>query len=366
MIASCAICYAQTAGSFVRTGDMTSVRAEHSATLLNDGRVLIAGGVVSTINVTSSAELYDPSTGSFAPTGAMTATRWGHTATLLRDGRVLIAGGSDSPSAELYDPATGTFTATGALIENRVWHAAVLLSNGKVLIAGGERARTFDPADAELYDPETGVFSLTGDYAETLRFLGFTNTANSLPDGRVLIVGENPPQVYDPSSGTFSTTGKMIEGAYQAGVEWHTSTSMRDGTVLITGGNDDETCGGFATAEIYDPASGTFSVTGKMTTPRDIHRASLLHDGTVLLAGGGEGWCGHPTLQSAEVYDPASRSFIAVGNMTRSRSGHTVTVLNDGTVLIAGGFSYWPYEVTRSAEIYRPIRQDIGRRTGRR
>jgi len=103
-----------------------------------------------------------------------------------------------------------------------------------------------------------------------------------------------------------------------------------------------------------------------MTTPRDIHRATLLHDGTVLLTGGGEGLCFHPTLQSAEVYDPASRSFIAVGKMTRSRSGRTVTVLNDGTVLIAGGFSYWPFDIARSAELYRPATERSGRRSGRR
>lgn len=151
----------------------------------------------------------------------------------------------------------------------------------------------------------------------------------------MLIAGENPPEVYDPAGGTFSTTGKMIENVYSYGVEWHTSTSLTNGTVLITGGNNDETPGGFSNAEIYDPASRTFSIAGTMTTPRDIHTATLLQDGTVLLAGGGEGWSSYPALDSAEVYDPARRSFVAVGAMTLSRSAHTATLLNDGTVLIA-------------------------------
>ena len=366
----CAMAAAQIGGSFVRTGDMTTARSGHTATLLADGTVLITGGKVLPADQSlTSAELYDPSTGSFAPAGNMTAARRGHTATLLPDGNVLIAGGLDfgPPSAELYDPATRTFTAIGAMIQNRIFHAAALLPNGKVLIAGGSVS-----LNAELYDPETGTFSLTGEYVERLKFSGFTNTATSLPDGKVLIAGENPPMIYDPTSRTFSATGTMAENVYHYGVEWHASTSLSDGTVLITGGNDDGTCGGFANAEIYDPASGTFSVTGKMTTSRDIHTATLLRDGTVLLAGGGEGWCGHPTLDSAEVYDPASRSFVAVGKMTQSRSGHTATLLNDGTVLITGGFSYGGFSygsagTARSAELYRPAPGEAsGRKPGRR
>src|SRR6202140_4950839 len=104
IIACCGNAGAQTAGSFVRTGDMTTPRYNHTATLLIDGRVLITGGTGG--QGISSAELYDPSTRSFVPTGSMTVGRWGHTATLLRDGKVLIAGGSGSPSAELYDPET--------------------------------------------------------------------------------------------------------------------------------------------------------------------------------------------------------------------------------------------------------------------
>src|SRR5207253_11015520 len=122
------------------------------------------------------------------------------------------------------------FTPTGAMIQNRIFHASTLLPNGRVLIVGGPVSLS-----AEMYDPETGTFSLTGEYVGRLNFSGFTNTANSLPDGKVLIAGENPPVIYDPITGTFSMTGRMAENEYHFGVEWHASTSLRDGTVLITG-----------------------------------------------------------------------------------------------------------------------------------
>lgn len=355
---------AQLRGTFVPTGDMTTARSGHTATLLANGTVLIVGGARE-----ATAELYDPSTATFAPTGGMTVARVGHTATLLSDGKVLIAGGWCLSSAELYDPATGTFAATGSMIEDQAGHAATLLPNGKVLIVGGERAAPPWPTAArpELYDPVSGTFSLAGAYAGTGSLYSSAGgpiwpTANALPDGRVLIAGENPPEIYDPTTGMFSVTSRMIAPVYQYGIDWHTGTSLNAGTVLITGGNDDMSCGGFANAEIYDPISGTFSLVGPMTTSRDIHTATLLREGTVLLTGGGEGWCFRPTLDSAELYDPETRSFVAVGRMTRSRTAHTATLLNDDTVLIAGGTSFWPASTTSSAELYRPTTAPSRRR----
>ena len=192
-----------------------------------------------------------------------------HTATLLSDGRVLVAGGRnldggrdwvDLDSAEVYDPATGTFSPTGSLPTPLTGHTATLLSDGRVLITGGD-ARGTTVASAELYDPKTGTFSPTGSMATARQLL----TATPLPDGRVLIAGGNagnliaPAELYDPKTGTFSPTGSMATAR-----EYHTATLLPNGRVLIAGGSDGTV--DLASAELYDPATGTFSPTGPLAS----------------------------------------------------------------------------------------------------
>ncbi|MGP0063424.1 MAG: Kelch repeat-containing protein, partial [Isosphaeraceae bacterium] len=129
-------------GIFAPTGNLAIARQNHTATLLNNGMVLIAGGTNNSASALASAELYDPATGTFSVTGSMAAPRAYHSATLLNNGMVLVAGGLNADtdlalaSAELYDPSTGTFTATGSMTIARSYQTATLLNNGMVLVAG--------------------------------------------------------------------------------------------------------------------------------------------------------------------------------------------------------------------------------------
>src|SRR5260370_7204924 len=215
----------------------------------------------------------------------------GHTATLLADGRVLIAGGglpsSDllaSPdilmaSAELYDPATGTFTATGDMVDRQFWHTATLLTNGKVLIARGlSYVPAFIAVRAELYDPLTGGFDTTGAYAGSGTACDFCTTeAPLLPDGKVFIQGEWEAQLYEPVMGTFGSEGRALLPGHM------TATLLTNGKVLLAGGESD--FGRASGAEIYDPAERLFTFTGNMACGRGWHTSTLLPDGIPLVAG---------------------------------------------------------------------------------
>jgi len=353
------IAMGQATGTFTPTGSLTGDRWHHTATLLTNGKVLIAGGqgFRFSLDPLDTAEIYDPSTGTFAATGSMVTARADHTATLLPDGRVLIAGGWKPggivlASAEIYDPSTGSFASTGNMSTS--YYRATLLSNGKVLM--GPPATD---GSAELYDPSTGTFTTTGGYAHigTGSVFGsdglFGSTATLLPDGRVLITSEPTAELYVPGTGTFSLTGPMsLVGAMGERVPYivgRTATLLTNGKVLVAGGDiafDGNTDTVFASAELYDPSSGTFTATGNMTNSREGHTATLLPDGNVLIAGGGND-------PAAELYDPASGTFSRTGPMSASRFGNTATLLTDGTVLVAGGQRYPVFEAN-AAEIYHP------------
>jgi Galactose oxidase, central domain len=360
VLSFCNVALAQPTGTFTPTGNMLWSRVGHTATLLPDGKVLIAGGQppICHCQIFSSAELYDPSTGSFTWTGDMTTARTGHTATLLPDGKVLIAGGRsmvNTPqglrqislaSAELYDPTTGTFATTG----NMAWGAdsapsAILLNDGKVLIAHAG----LQPATAELYDPVTGTFSSTGNQVSKLSGI---QTVNLLPDGRVLLViCCMADQLYDPASGTFSLTDRTKRINYDG----FGAAALTDGTVLFTGGYSDTGPRDMSGAELYDPSSGSFRPTGNMTSRRYYHTATPLPDGTVLIAGGDGIDFSTTSYTSAEIYDPATGAFSRTGDMNYAHTGHTATLLLDGSVLVTGGSTGYPlYMNTTSAEVYIP------------
>jgi WD40 repeat protein len=242
-------------GKFTTTGSMYSPRENCSATLLSDGKVLIAGGTSyynGQYTVEKSAQIYDPSTGQFGnvPGGNMGTARDSHTATLLPDGKVLLAGGltpyppypdvlQSTDSAELYDPATGKFSPTASLQGGRAHHTATLLTNGKVLIAGGYWGIPFYVYnEAEIYDPTTGVFAKTG----SMGSVRWSHAATLLPTGKVLVAGGfgydeaddfNSAELYDPSTGKFAATGPMNS---KRGC--HTATVLPDGKVLAAGGRN--------------------------------------------------------------------------------------------------------------------------------
>jgi hypothetical protein len=240
---------------------MITARSGHTATLLLNGKVLIAGA-----DQAGSAELYDPATGTFTPTGNMTMARTNHRAILLADGKVLIAGSESAElvsSAELYDPSTGTFTATGNMTTHRTFFSVTLLPDGRVFIAEVGSTGT---QGAELYDPSIGTFTSIGALPEEF---GDDITTTLLADGRVLLTGPHA-ELYDPGTGRFSTIlspGFPFRGIGQQ------ATLLMNGKVLFAGGNDTDP-GPLDDAGLYDPSTGVFTATGKKSARRAEHTAT--------------------------------------------------------------------------------------------
>jgi hypothetical protein len=347
----CSMAMAELPGAFSLTGSMGTARAAHTATLLPNGKVLIAGGYTNTVDAPlATAELYDPAKGTFSPTGDMSIGRASHAAVLLANGKVLMAGGYSGTgasygtlaSAELYDPATGKFTPTGSMTAaDAPGRNAIVLRDGRIFIA---IAGTF----GEIYDPATGMFTATDSYKTSGGLQVDTDVL--LPDGRVLIVGCTPfcydqaNELYNPVANTFS-----IAEARDGWGTVTTPTLLTNGKVLLVEGN----CFGTPDeVEVYDPVTGKFSDIGQTNSAHEFSAGVLLRDGTFLVTGGQ--YLGGNGSASAELYIPATGSFVS-GGMLSGRHSHTATLLSDGNVLLTGGFDNWPDPIS-SAEIYTPKR----------
>lgn len=324
------------------TGSMNSGRYLHTATLLRDGRVLVAGGALSGENPVA-AETYDPATGEWTATDDMATLRVGHTATRLSDGRVLVVGGHTPAgealtSTELFDPATGAWTAAAGLHDARAGHAAALLPDGDVLVMGGEGDEGVTWA-YERYDLASDTW--TWGHMNKARA---GHTATTLLDGRVLVVGGYVPgnvaELYDPTTGKWRYTGGR--GADFAG--WSTATLLPDGRVMVTGEN---------ASALYDAASESWgSYQGWQMWG---HATALMGDGRVLISGGYDKTANFPHdfgySNESHIYDPVDDNWDYGGSMTTYRAGHTATALLDGRVLVAGGELFGPLD---SAELFQP------------
>ncbi len=327
-------------GAWVMTGPLNAAREGHTATLLPDGRVLAiaAGGNETASPAEASIEAYDAVAGTWQALTSMRPPRRNHTATLLPDGRVLIAGGDGGPgqplvaASLLFDPATGALTATGALKTPRVQHTATLLPDGRVLVLGGGNPGFL--ASAEIFDPATGAWATVGPLKKAREY----HTATLLQDGTVLAVGGTGPDGRLTSIERYSVaSGTSIEVAQMASPRgFHTATLLPDGRVLIAGGDGGGGEGFPAEAELFDSATNGVSETAAMLRPRRHHTATLLPDGRVLVVGGDR----NSPLAETELFDPNGPIIEWVNGpmLNQARRFHSATLLYDGSVLAAGGY----------------------------
>lgn len=364
-------------GNRVEALAMTTPRANAAAIRLRDGRVLICGGTATgqVGGVLASAELYDPAARTFTPTGPMTVPRAGQTITMLSDGRVLLTGGvqnagfrSQLASAETYDPASGTFSATGAMSTPREGHTATMLRDGRVLIAGGSDNGIHTLDSAEIYDPSIGTFSGAGH----LKQPRVAHVAALLGTGKVLIAGGgrggmpggyisyDTAELYDPATRRFTAMRAHMRSDRVGAA----AVRLGDGRVLIVGGKSGRVVMSrhpslasltpLNTAEIYDPESSAFIRTGDMSAPHYLATATMLDDGNVLVVGG---WTIRGPIvvgmRDAEVYESERNRFSHVGQTDVARLTNTATLLNDDEVLIAGGIADKAL-ITASVEFYSP------------
>ena len=327
------------------TGNMASPREEYTVTLLNSGKVLIAGGDDGSVDL-AKCELYDSASGNWTATGSMGLARSRHTSTLLNNGTVLVTGGSGSKFCEIYDATNGTWSNTVSMATGRVAHTASLLPSGQVLVAGGYDGSAL--ASCEVFDPTIPSWTSTGMLANAR----WVHTTTLLNNGNILVAGGlsssnnslSSCEIFDQSSGTWTSTGGLVSTR-----DTHVSVLLSNGNVLATGGRR-TAIGPVTSCEIFDVPSGTWSSTGAMATERAVHSAVPLGNGHVLVAGG-QSLSG--TLALCEVYDSITGNWTSIAGMSVPREQYNCVVLSNGNILAAGGY-YIPNHITSLCEVFDP------------
>jgi hypothetical protein len=342
---------------WVTTGAMAEARTVFTATTLLDGRVLVAGGGTSESSGNfTSAEVFDPRTGTWTRVEDMADGRRFHTATLLIDGRVLVTGGGSLATAELFDPKTGTWRSAHPMSEPRGQHVAIRLWNGDVLVAGGTGGEA-PTLTAEVYDPDTDTWTVTG----AMGVWRASPTIELLNDGKVLVAGGFGPgveitsaELYNPDTRSWTMTGTLHESR----VDGSSATLLKNGEVLVVGGNNGQLPGvGVAgsTAELYDPLTGSWTLTARTIEGQGGHSATLMADGTVLVAGG-ISQAGAP-IPATEYYHPDTASWAVGPSMLVARYSGLAAPLADGRVLVMGGTGAAGGPTT-AAELFAPVGGD--------
>ena len=332
------------AAIWLPTANMNLSRSRHTATLLPNGKVLVTGGITGTLTapaITGTSELYEPGSGTWVFTGSLSIPRSRHTATLLPNGSVLVAGGRAftglaTDAAELYNPTTGGWTLIGRMHIPRDSHTATLLADGRVLVTGGlslgdGRDNPIEKT-AEIYDYRTGVWS----FADHMAIARFGHTSTLLADSTVLIAGGAGPrtdgvytrsaEIYDPAKNNWRPIAPMSS---ERGT--HIAELLPDGSVLAAGGltlpADDPNRTN--AAERWVPWLSRWLAANAMSIPRAAFGGVHLSDGRCLVSGG--------RTSTAEIYDVASGTWSPTASMAEARTFHRLVLLPGGTVLAVGG-----------------------------
>jgi hypothetical protein len=310
-------------------GDMNVARSGHVALLLQNGLVLVTGGLDDAGFRTASTEVYNPANHVWLARDPMPLQIDRFAAALLPDGDVFVSGGfAGDPvvSCRRYDVLLDDWSnVPGGMTTGRMEHTATVLLDGRIFIHGG----SFN-SSGEIYDPGDGTFTVTAG-GTTSRA---NHTATLLPDGRVLLAGGGSfegtslVEIFDPAQGTYDTVASLNEGRLRFG-----AVLLPDGRVLVSGGGSFD----MASAEIYDPADDSWTFVAPMNTARTRHTLTPLPDGRILAAGGSQDLSGITETASAEIYDPIGDTWTPVDALAESRHTHTATPLPDGTILATGG-----------------------------